>query len=95
MDEVIFEEFKGTGNWEVRLSRQLANKRIFPAIDIENSGTRKEELLMDPEEAKMVWKLRAVLHALDPNAAIELLIGKLKETKSNTEFLEQMRKNTR
>ena len=95
MDEVIFEEFKGTGNWEVRLSRNLANKRIFPAIDIENSGTRKEELLMEPAEAKMVWKLRAVLHALDPNAAIELLIDKLKETKSNTEFLEQMRKNTR
>jgi transcription termination factor Rho len=95
MDEVIFEEFKGTGNWEVRLTRQLANKRIFPAIDIENSGTRKEELLMDGAEAAMVWKLRAVLHALDPNAAIELLIGKLKETKSNTEFLDQMRKNTR
>ncbi len=74
MDEVIFEEFKGTGNWEVRLTRQLANKRIFPAIDIENSGTRKEELLMDAVEAKMVWKLRSVLHALDPNAAIELLI---------------------
>jgi transcription termination factor Rho len=95
MDEVIFEEFKGTGNWEVRLTRQLANKRIFPAIDIENSGTRKEELLMDPNEAKMVWKLRSVLHALDPNAAIELLIDKLKETKSNGEFLEQMRKNSR
>jgi transcription termination factor Rho len=95
MDEVIFEEFKGTGNWEVRLTRQLANKRIFPAIDIENSGTRKEELLLDPAEAKMVWKLRSVLHALDPNAAIELLIQKLKETRSNAEFLEQMRKNSR
>jgi transcription termination factor Rho len=95
MDEVIFEEFKGTGNWEVRLTRNLANKRIFPAIDIENSGTRKEELLMDPAEAKMVWKLRGVLHALDPNAAIELLIQKLKETKSNGEFLDQMRKNSR
>lgn len=95
MDEVIFEEFKGTGNWEVRLTRQLANKRIFPAIDIENTGTRREELLMEPEEAKLVWKLRSVLHALDPNAAIELLIDKLKETKSNREFLEQMRKNAR
>src|SRR5574340_269073 len=63
MDEVIFEEFKGTGNMELRLDRRLANKRIFPAIDIENSGTRKEELLMDPAEAKMVWKLRSVLHA--------------------------------
>jgi transcription termination factor Rho len=95
MDEVIFEEFKGTGNWEVHLSRQLANKRIFPAIDIEKSGTRKEELLMDGAEAKMVWKLRSVLHALDPNAAIELLIEKMKDTKSNFEFLDAMRKNTR
>ncbi|NLE74208.1 MAG: transcription termination factor Rho [Actinobacteria bacterium] len=95
MDEVIFEEFKGTGNMEVHLSRQLANKRIFPAIDIEKSGTRKEELIMEAQEAKMVWKLRSVLHALDPNAAIELLIDKLKETKSNQEFLEQMRKNSR
>jgi len=95
MDEVIFEEFKGTGNWEVRLTRQLANKRIFPAIDIENSGTRKEELLMEAGEAAMVWKLRSVLHALDPNAAIELLIGKLRETRSNAEFLDQMRKNSR
>ncbi len=95
MDEVIFEEFKGTGTMEVHLSRQLANKRIFPAIDIENSGTRTEELIMEPQEAKMVWKLRSVLHALDPNAAIELLIDKLKETRSNQEFLEQMRKNSR
>ena len=95
MDEVIFEEFKGTGNMEVHLTRQLANKRIFPAIDIEKSGTRKEELLMDPAEAKMVWKLRSVLHALDPGAAIELLIGKLRETKSTQEFLDQMRKNSR
>ena len=95
MDEVIFEEFKGTGNWEVHLSRQLANKRIFPAMDIEKSGTRKEELLMEEKEASMVWKLRSVLHALETNAGIELLIDKLKETKSNTEFLEQMRKNSR
>ena len=95
MDEVIFEEFKGTGNMEVHLSRQLANKRIFPAIDIEKSGTRKEELIMEPLEAKLVWKLRSVLHALDPNAAIELLIDKLRETRSNNEFLEQMRKNSR
>ena len=95
MDDVIFEEFKGTGNMEVHLSRQLANKRIFPAIDIEKSGTRKEELIMEPLEAKMVWKLRSVLHALDPNAAIELLIDKLRETRSNNEFLEQMRKNSR
>lgn len=95
MDEVIFEEFKGTGNWEVHLSRQLANKRIFPAMDIEKSGTRKEELLMEEKEASMVWKLRSVLHALETNAGIELLIDKLKDTKSNAEFLEQMRKNSR
>src|SRR5680860_144444 len=95
MDEVIFEEIKGTGNWEVHLSKQLANKRKLPAMDIEKSGTRKEELLMENQEAKMVWKLRSVLHALETNAGIELLIDKLKETKSNTEFLEQMRKNSR
>ncbi len=95
MDEVIFEEFKGTGNMELRLDRKLADKRIFPAIDIEMSGTRKEELLMDAAEAAMVWKLRAVLHALDPNAAIELLINKVRETKSNAEFLTQLQKNSR
>ena len=95
MDQIIFEEFKGTGNMEIFLSREISNQRIYPAVDICKSGTRKEELLMDPAEAKMVWKLRGVLHALDPNAAIELLIQKLKETKSNTEFLDQMRKNSR
>ena len=72
MDEVIFEEFKGTGNMEIHLDRKLADKRIFPAIDIEKSGTRKEELLMEPAEAAAVWKLRRVLHALDPNAAIRV-----------------------
>lgn len=93
MDEVIFEEFKGTGNMELRLDRRLADKRIFPAIDIEASGTRKEELLMDNNEAQLVWKLRRVLHALDPNAAIQLLIEKLKETKTNPEFLQQIQKS--
>ena len=92
MDEVIFEEFKGTGNMELRLDRKLADKRIFPAIDIEMSGTRKEELLMEAAEAAMVWKLRSVLHALDPNAAIELLINKVRETKSNGEFLTRCRR---
>ena len=82
MDEVIFEEFKGTGNMELHLDRRLADKRIFPAIDIERSGTRKEELLMEEEEAIQVWKLRNVLHALDPGAAIELLISKLRDRKS-------------
>jgi transcription termination factor Rho len=95
MDEVIFEEFKGTGNMEIRLDRKLADKRVFPAIDIELTGTRKEELLMDAAEAAMVWKLRAVLHALEPNAAIELLINKVRETKSNAEFLTQLQKNSR
>jgi transcription termination factor Rho len=95
MDEVIFEEFKGTGNMEIRLDRKLADKRVFPAIDIELTGTRKEELLMEPAEAAMVWKLRAVLHSLDSNAAIELLINKVRETKSNAEFLTQLQKNSR
>jgi transcription termination factor Rho len=95
MDEVIFEEFKGTGNMEIRLDRRLADKRIFPAIDIEMTGTRKEELLMEPAEAAAVWKLRGVLHSLDPAAAIELLIKKVRETKSNTEFLSALVKNSR
>ncbi len=95
MDEVIFEEFKGTGNWEIRLDRRLADKRIFPAIDIDATGTRKEELLMEPAEAAAVWKLRGVLHSLDPAAAIELLIKKVRETKSNAEFLSALQKNSR
>ncbi len=95
MDEVIFEEFKGTGNMEIRLDRKLAEKRIFPAIDIETTGTRKEELLMEPAEAAAVWKLRSVLHSLDPAAAIELLIKKTRETKNNAEFLSALIKNSR
>ena len=95
MDEVIFEEFKGTGNMEIRLDRRLADKRIFPAIDIEMTGTRKEELLMEPAEAAAVWKLRGVLHSLEPAAAIELLIKKVRETKSNAEFLGALQKNSR
>ncbi|MEW5705227.1 MAG: transcription termination factor Rho [Actinomycetota bacterium] len=92
MDEVIFEEFKGTGNMELHLDRRLADKRIFPAIDIDKSGTRKEELILPPDEAQLIWKLRRVLHALDPGAAVELLIDKMKETKSNQEFLMQIAK---
>jgi len=95
MDEVIFEEFKGTGNMEIRLDRKLADKRIFPAIDIEMTGTRKEELLMEAAEAAMVWKLRGVLHSLEPSAAIELLIKKIRETESNAEFLSALNKNSR
>jgi len=94
MDEVIFEEFKGTGNMELKLDRRLADKRIFPAVDVDASGTRKEEILLNPDELKTVWKLRRVLHALDQQQAIELLLNKLRETKSNFEFLLQVQKNT-
>jgi transcription termination factor Rho len=93
-DEVIFEEFKGTGNMELRLRRELADKRIFPAIDVDASGTRKEELLMTPEELKIVWQLRRVLHALEPQQALELLMERMRETKSNTEFLLHVQKTT-
>jgi transcription termination factor Rho len=87
MDEVIFEEFKGTGNMELRLDRKLADRRIYPAIDIEASGTRREELLFERAELAEVWKLRRVLLALESGAALELLIDRLKTTKSNAEFL--------
>jgi transcription termination factor Rho len=93
-DEVIFEEFKGTGNMELRLRRELADKRIFPAIDVDASGTRKEELLMTPEELKIVWQLRRVLHALEPQQALEVLMERMRETKSNTEFLLHVQKTT-
>ena len=92
MDEVIFEEFKGTGNMELRLDRQLAEKRLFPAINVEASGTRKEELLMSTEELALVWKLRRVLHALEPGAALELLVDKIRATKSNEQFLKEIAK---
>lgn len=94
MDEVIFEEFKGTGNMELKLDRRLADKRIFPAVDVDASGTRKEELLMTGEELKIVWKLRRVLHALDQQQSIELLLSKLRDTKTNYEFLLQVQKTT-
>lgn len=94
MDEVIFEEFKGTGNMELRLLRSLADKRIFPAVDVNASGTRREEILMSADELKIVWKLRRVMGALDQTQAIELLLGKLRETKSNVEFLLQVQKTT-
>jgi len=90
MDDVIFEEFKGTGNMEIQLIRQLADRRIFPAIDINRSGTRKEELLFDPESLKKVWVLRKVLNLLNPIEAMELLIERMKRTKNNKEFLESM-----
>jgi transcription termination factor Rho len=93
MDEVIFEEFKGTGNMELRLDRKLADKRIYPAIDIEASGTRREELLFHKDELTEVWKLRRVLLALEPGPALELLIDRLKSTKSNAEFLVSIAKS--
>lgn len=87
MDDVIFEEFKGTGNMEINLDRQIADKRIFPAIDITRSGTRKEELLMEKDEAAMVWKLRRLIYKKEPEAALEQLIDYIKNTKSNADFL--------
>ncbi len=90
MDDVIFEEFKGTGNMEINLDRRLVDKRIFPAIDINRSGTRKEELLMPPDELNRVWVLRKVLNPLSPVEAMELLLGRLSKTKSNGEFLASM-----
>lgn len=93
MDEVIFEEFKGTGNMEVRLDRRLEQKRIFPAIDIEASSTRKEELLLDKEDLMIIWKLRRVLHALEGPAAVELLIDRIRSTRSNNQFLVQIQKS--
>jgi transcription termination factor Rho len=92
MDEVIFEEFKGTGNMELRLDRKLANRRIYPAINIEDSSTRKEELLMEPAEAQRVWQVRSILNALDSSQKIELLIQKLKETRTNPEFLRELQR---
>ncbi|MEU8980978.1 transcription termination factor Rho [Streptomyces sp. NPDC058246] len=94
MDEVIFEEFKGTGNAELKLDRKLADKRIFPAVDVDASGTRKEEILLGSDELAITWKLRRVLHALDQQQAIELLLDKMKQTKSNAEFLLQIQKTT-
>ncbi len=90
MDEVIFEEFKGTGNMELHLDRRLADKRLFPAIDINRSGTRKEELILDPEELKRVWVLRRVLNEMSPAEAVELLSSRLSKTQTNAEFLMSM-----
>ncbi|MFJ2092398.1 transcription termination factor Rho [Streptomyces sp. NPDC087901] len=94
MDEVIFEEFKGTGNMELRLDRKLSDKRIFPAVDVDASSTRKEEILLGSDELAIVWKLRRVLHALDQQQAIELLLDRMKKTQSNAEFLLQIQKTT-
>ena len=91
MDEVIYEEFKGTGNMELHLDRRVAEKRVFPAININRSGTRREELLMTPDELQKAWILRKLLHPMDEVAAIEFLTDRLKSTKTNEEFFELMK----
>ncbi|MHC1653387.1 transcription termination factor Rho [Stenotrophomonas maltophilia] len=92
MDEVIYEEFKGTGNSEVHLSRRIAEKRVFPAIDINRSGTRREDLLIEPELLQKIWILRKLLHPMDEMAAMEFLLDKMKNTKSNDEFFGSMKR---
>ena len=92
MDDVIYEEFKGTGNMEIHLDRRIAEKRVFPAININRSGTRKEELLTQPDELQKMWVLRKVLHPMDELAAIEFLLSKLQDTKTNAEFFEAMKR---
>ena len=90
MDDVIFEEFKGTGNMEIHLDRKLVDKRVFPAIDINKSGTRKEELLVPKDELNRIWVLRKVLNPLSPVECMELIIDKLSKTQANAEFLSSM-----
>ena len=90
MDEVIFEEFKGTGNSEIVLERKLADKRIFPAIELNKSGTRKEELLVSPEALKAIWMLRKALSSVPADEAMELLLKRLRQTKTNAEFLQSL-----
>ena len=89
-DTVIFEEFKGTGNAELKLDRKIAERRMFPAVDVNPSGTRKDELLLGPEEARLMHKLRRILSALDPQAAIDLLLKQLKKSKTNRDFMLQI-----
>jgi len=92
MDDVIYEEFKGTGNMEIHLDRRIAEKRVFPAININRSGTRKEELLTNADELQKMWVLRKVLHPMDELAAVEFLLSKLQDTKTNAEFFEAMKR---
>jgi len=93
MDEVIYEEFKGTGNMELHLERRIAEKRVFPAININRSGTRKEELMLEPNELQKVWILRKLLHQMDELAAMELLFDRMRGTKTNAEFFDSMKRN--
>jgi transcription termination factor Rho len=94
MDTVIFEEFKGTGNAELKLDRKIADKRTFPAVDVSASGTRKEEILLGKEELAIVHKLRKVLSSLESSAALDLLLDRLKQSRTNIEFLMQIAKST-
>jgi transcription termination factor Rho len=92
MDDVIYEEFKGTGNSEIHLDRRIAEKRVFPAVNINRSGTRKEELITDQGELAKMWILRKLLHPMDELSSIEFLLDKMKDTKSNSEFFEAMKR---
>jgi transcription termination factor Rho len=92
MDDVIYEEFKGTGNSEIHLDRRIAEKRIFPAVNINRSGTRREELITTPDELQKMWILRKLLHPMDELAAVEFLIDKMKDTKTNDEFFASMKR---
>jgi len=92
MDDVIYEEFKGTGNMEIHLDRRMAEKRIYPAINVNRSGTRREELLLKPDILQKVWILRKLLYPMDELEAMEFLLDKVKATKSNSDFFESMRR---
>ncbi len=92
MDDVIYDEFKGTGNMAIQMERRIAEKRVFPAININRSGTRREELMMDAVTLQKVWVLRKLLHAMDEIAAVELLIDRMKQTKTNAEFFDSMKR---
>jgi len=92
MDDVIYEEFKGTGNMEIHLDRRIAEKRVFPAININRSGTRREELLTKDDELQKMWILRKVLHPMDELAAVEFLLSKMQDTKKNVDFFDSMKR---
>ncbi|MHA7833004.1 MAG: transcription termination factor Rho, partial [Algiphilus sp.] len=93
MDEVIYEEFKGTGNMEIHLERRLAEKRVYPAVNINRSGTRREELMIDPGDLQKIWLLRKALHDMDEMSAMELLLDRMKQTKTNSQFFDAMKRN--
>ena len=92
MDEVIYEEFKGTGNMEIHMDRRIAEKRVFPAININRSGTRREELITDPDELQKIWVLRKFLHPMDEIEAMDFMLGRMQSTKTNEEFFDAMKR---